>query len=56
MEVFASSVIGNQILEQTHQLQRSRLLLNLSLKNEGNKIIDKIEAKKYILSEEEKKV
>lgn len=30
--------------------------MNLGLKVEGNKLYDKLESKKYILSEEEKKV
>ena len=56
MEVFAGSVLNNQILEQTHALQRSRLLMNLGMKGEGNKLFEKLESKRYLLTEEEKKV
>lgn len=56
MEIFAGHVLGNTILEQTHALHRGRLLMNLGLKNEGMKLYEKIEAKRYILTDEERKV
>jgi hypothetical protein len=56
MEVFAGHVLNNPILEQTHALQRSRLLMNMGLKTEGNKLFDKLETKRYLLNDEEKKV
>lgn len=56
LEFFAGSVLSNPILEQAHALHRSRLLFNLGLKAEGTKLQDRIEAKRYLLSDEEKKV
>lgn len=37
-------------------MHRSRLLFNLGLKAEGQKVQDRVESKKYLLSDEEKKV
>jgi len=56
MEIFAGSVLGNPVLEQTHALQKSRLLLNMGMKVEGNKLYEKLDSKRYLLSDEEKKV
>ena len=56
MEVFAGSVLGNTALEYAHALQRSRLILNMGLKGEGHKLYEKIDSKRYLLSEEERKV
>jgi hypothetical protein len=49
LELFAGNVLNNPILEQAHALHRSRLLMNLGLKNEGVKLYEKIESKRYLL-------
>ena len=44
LEVFAGRVLNSSILEQAHALHRSRLLMNLGLKQEAVKLYEKIEA------------
>lgn len=56
LEIFAGQVLNSPVLEQAHALQRSRVLMNLGLKQEGQKLYEKIETKRYLLSEEERKV
>lgn len=56
LEIFAGMVLGSEILEQSHALHRSRVLMNIGLREEGCKLHDKIESKRYTLSEEERKV
>jgi hypothetical protein len=43
LELFAGQVIGNPVLEQAHTLHRVRVLMNLGLKTEANKLYEKIE-------------
>jgi hypothetical protein len=56
LEVFAGRVLGSPILEQAHALHRSRLLMNLGLKQDGVKLYEQVESMKYLLSEDERKV
>lgn len=56
LELFAGQVLDSPILEQSHALHRSRLLMNLGLKQDGVKLYERVESKKYVLQEEEKKV
>ena len=55
MELFAGEVVGDQILVTTNILARARLLLNLGLKQQGEKLQVRAEAAKYVLTEEERK-
>jgi hypothetical protein len=56
LEFFASEVLEDKILASTNQLARSRLVMNLGLKDEGVALQAKAESNKYELSEEERKV
>jgi hypothetical protein len=56
LEFFASEVLEDKILASTNQLARSRLIMNLGLKDEGVALQTKAESNKYELSEEERKV
>lgn len=56
LEIFAGMVLGSEILEQSHALHRSRVLMNIGLREEGTKLYEKIESRRYTLTEEERKV
>ena len=56
LEFFAAEVLEDKILSSTNQLARSRLVMNLGLKDEGMALQAKAEAGKYDLTEEERKV
>ena len=56
LELYASHVLINPVLEQVHALHRARLLMNLGLKEEGTALHKAVEQNKFSLGDEERKV
>ena len=56
LELFSKEVLADSIQEKTFVLARSRLLYNLGLKDQANKLSEQAKENQYMLTEEECKV
>lgn len=56
LQLFAKDVLRDPISEKTYQLKRARILFNLGVKIEGEKLQNEAEQNAFILSETERRV